>query len=63
MLFQASFPVCYSLDGLHTVTYMLNHLPSKIIHESCPHVALHGVAPSYEHLRVFGYACYPNLST
>jgi hypothetical protein len=33
-----------------------------MIHAPCPYVALHGVAPSYEHLRVFDCACYPNLS-
>jgi hypothetical protein len=27
-----------------------------------PYFALHGVTPSYEHLRMFGCACYPNLS-
>jgi hypothetical protein len=27
-----------------------------------PYFALHGVTPSYEHLRVFSCACYPNLS-
>jgi hypothetical protein len=42
--------------------YLLNHLPSKTICKSCPYVALHGVAPSYEHLQVFDCACYPNLS-
>jgi hypothetical protein len=63
LLFQASFPVCYWIDGLHTATYLLNCLPSKMIRESCPYVTLHGVTPSYEHLRVFGCACYPNLST
>jgi hypothetical protein len=45
LLFQASFPVRYWIDALHTTTYLLNHLPSKTIHESCPYVALHGVAP------------------
>jgi hypothetical protein len=28
----------------------------------CPHVAIFGSAPSYEHLRVFGCACYPNIA-
>jgi hypothetical protein len=28
-----------------------------------PYFTLQGVAPSYEHLHVFGCACYPNLST
>jgi hypothetical protein len=27
-----------------------------------PYVALHGVTHSYEHLHLFGCACYPNLS-
>jgi hypothetical protein len=27
-----------------------------------PHFALYGTTPSYDHLRVFGYACYPNTS-
>jgi hypothetical protein len=28
----------------------------------CPHLALFGSAPSYEHLRVFGCMCYPNTT-
>jgi hypothetical protein len=28
----------------------------------CPHIALFGSAPSYEHLRVFGCVCYPNTA-
>jgi hypothetical protein len=62
LLFQAFFLVRYWIDGLHTATYLLNCLPSKTIRESYPYVTLHGVAPSYEHLRVFGCTCYPNLS-
>jgi hypothetical protein len=42
--------------------YLLNRLPSKMIRNSCPYVTLHGVTLSYEHLRVFGCAYYPNLS-
>jgi hypothetical protein len=62
LLFQASMPARYWVEALHTVTYMLNHLPHKAISASCPYVALYGAAPSYEHLRVFGCVCYPNLS-
>jgi hypothetical protein len=62
LLFQGSFPARYWVKGLHTATYLLNRLPSKMICAPCPYVALHSVAPSYEHLRVFGCACYPNLS-
>jgi hypothetical protein len=42
---------------------MLNRLPTKVISMTNPYFILHGVAPSYEHLRVFSCTCYPNLST
>jgi hypothetical protein len=33
-----------------------------VIQVACPHLALFGFAPSYEHLRVFGCTCYPNTT-
>jgi hypothetical protein len=45
LLFQASFPARYSVEGFHTATYLLNRLPNKMIRAPCPYVALHGVAP------------------
>jgi hypothetical protein len=62
LLFQASMPTCYWVEGLHTTTYLLNRLPCKVINISCPYVTLYGVTPSYKHLRVFSCVCYPNLS-
>jgi hypothetical protein len=62
LLIQASLPRRYWVEGLHTVVYLLNHLPTKTISDACPHVALFGSAPSYEHLHVFGRACYPNIA-
>jgi hypothetical protein len=32
------------------------------IQAACPHLALFGSAPSYEHLRVFGCTSYPNMT-
>jgi hypothetical protein len=32
------------------------------IQVACPHLALFGFAPSYEHLRVFGCTCYPDTT-
>jgi hypothetical protein len=54
----------YLVEGLHTITYLLNRLPCKAISFFCPYVAFYGygVAPSYEHLHVFGCVCYHNLS-
>jgi hypothetical protein len=62
LLIQASLPGRYWAEGLHTAMYLLNRLPMKTISAACPHVALFGSAPSYEHIRVFGCACYPNIT-
>jgi hypothetical protein len=42
--------------------YLLNRLPAKTISAAYPHAALFGSTPSYEHLRVFDCACYPNIT-
>jgi hypothetical protein len=60
LLFQASLPASYWAEALHTATHLLNRLPSKAVSHPNPHFALYGAAPSYDHLRVFGCACYPN---
>ena len=62
LLFQASMPPSYWVEALHVATHLLNILPTKTLKSSTPHLSLFGVQPSYEHLRVFGCACYPNLS-
>jgi hypothetical protein len=62
LLFQASMQTHYWVEGIHRATYLLNHLPCKVINVSCLYVALYGDAPSYEHLCVFGCVCDPNLS-
>jgi hypothetical protein len=63
LLIQASLPMCYWAEGLHTIVYLLNHLPTKMISVAYPRVALFGSVPSYEHFYVFGSACYPNIVT
>jgi hypothetical protein len=63
LLIQASLPGRYWAEGLHTATYLLNCLPSKMIQAACPHLALFGSALSYEHLRVFGCVRYTNTAS
>jgi hypothetical protein len=62
LLIQVSLPGCYWVEGLYNAVYLLNRPPTKTISAACPHVALFGSAPSYEHLRVFGCTCYPNIA-
>jgi hypothetical protein len=63
LLIQASLPGRYWAEGLHTAIYLLNRLPTKASQIVCLYIALFGSALSYEHLRVFGCACYPNTAT
>jgi hypothetical protein len=62
LLIQASLPGRYWAEGLHTATYLLNRLPTMAIQVACLHLALFGSAPSYEHMRIFGCTCYPNMT-
>ena len=62
LLFQASMPPSYWVEALGVATNLLNILPTKTLGFATPHFALHRVSPTYNHLRVFGCACYPNLA-
>jgi hypothetical protein len=63
LLFQAHLPPACWVEALHTATYLLNRHPTSTLHFSTPFHTLHGHPPSYDHLRVFGCRCYPNLSS
>jgi hypothetical protein len=62
LLIQTSLPGRYWAEGLHTAIYMLIRLPTTVIQVACHHLAMFGSAPLYEHLRVFGCTCYPNMT-
>ncbi|XP_039827512.1 uncharacterized protein LOC120689272 [Panicum virgatum] len=59
----ASAPPSFWVEALSTATHLLNLLPTKTLDSAAPHLVLFGTAPTYDHLRVFGCTCYPNLST
>jgi hypothetical protein len=63
LLFQASLPASYWTEAMHTDTHLLNRLPSKAVSHPTPYFALYDTTPTYDHLRVFGCACYPITST
>jgi hypothetical protein len=63
LLFHVSLPLVYWVEALHTATYLVNRLPTKTLASSTPYYHLHSTQPSYEHLKVFGCACYPNMSS
>jgi hypothetical protein len=47
---------------LKTYSIILYRLPLKVVSHPTSHFALYDTTPSYDHLRVFGFACYPNTS-
>lgn len=60
LLTHASIPPSYWVESLFTATYLHNILPAKTLQNHTPISALYLRHPDYEHLRVFGCACYPN---
>jgi hypothetical protein len=63
LLLQAHLLAHFWAKALHTSTYLLNRLPSTACPIPTPHQALFGSPLRYDHLRVFGCACYPNTAT
>jgi hypothetical protein len=62
LLLQTHLPTRLWAEALHTSTYLLNRLPSTVCPTPAPHQALFGTPPRYDHLCVFGCACYPNTA-
>jgi hypothetical protein len=44
-----------------TATFLINHLPTPVLHHMSPIEKLFTTKPAYSFLRTFGCACWPNL--
>jgi hypothetical protein len=62
LLIQASMPPIFWAEALITATHLLNIRPTKPLNLKTPHESLFHKQPSYDHLRVYGCLCFPNLS-
>lgn len=62
LLFQAHLSPGYWVEALHTAVHLLNILPSVAIQNKIPYAILFKQQPRYDHLRVFGCLCFPNLN-
>ena len=61
LLAKAHLPNKYWTDAFLTVIFLINRLPTKVLHNLSPYFVLHKNMPSYTSLRTFGCTCYPYL--
>jgi histone deacetylase 1/2 len=61
LLAYASMPLKYWDEAFQTAVYLINRLPSKVIESQTPMKCVFGNSRDYSLLRIFGYACWPNL--
>jgi histone deacetylase 1/2 len=61
LLAHSHLPMIYWEDAFQTATYIINRLPTPVLHHKSPFEILHSRIPDYRFLRVFGCACWPNL--
>ncbi|KAL0561212.1 hypothetical protein IC582_001634 [Cucumis melo] len=57
-LLSGSCPEKFWGEAVLTSVYVINRLPSQVIHNISPFERLYGTLPSYSHLKVFGCACF-----
>ncbi|XP_075663477.1 uncharacterized protein LOC142633086 [Castanea sativa] len=56
--FEANLPLKFWGDCVLTATYLINRIPSPLLHDLTPFQMLLDKPPSYDHLRSFDYLCY-----
>ncbi|PKA49422.1 Retrovirus-related Pol polyprotein from transposon TNT 1-94 [Apostasia shenzhenica] len=61
LLQHASAPQKFWDAAAQTAVYLINRLPTPILHHITPLQKLYGRIPDYNFLRIFGCACYPWL--
>ncbi|KAM1873468.1 hypothetical protein ACFX13_007300 [Malus domestica] len=61
LMAHASMPPAYWAEAMHTVVYLLNRLPSKVLGFMSPYQKLFLKEPDYSFLKTFGCACFPYL--
>lgn len=61
LLANAHMPLAYWDDAFSTSVYLINRLPSTVLHGQAPLHKLFTITPDYPFLRVFGCLCFPYL--
>lgn len=62
LLQKASLPSHFWFHACATVAYLINRMPTPILHMHFPFELLFKSPPTLHHLRVFRCACYPSMT-
>ena len=62
LLARSSLPSYYWDHAFTTTAYLINRMPTHVLSNLSPYEKLFNRPPDYSFLRVFGCACFPNLS-
>lgn len=63
LLFQANLPPQFWLEALHMDVYHGNRSHTPTLHKKSPFESLFGKPPDFQKFWIFGYLCYPNMSS
>ena len=61
LLAHSSTPLTYWAEAFQTTSYLINRLPTPVLHNLSPFQKLFNLRPNYTFLRVLGCACWPHL--
>ncbi|KAK0588506.1 hypothetical protein LWI29_001769 [Acer saccharum] len=59
LLTHASMPLQFWSYAFVTAVYLINRMPTPLLHMQSPYEKIFSMHPTYEKLRVFGCLCYP----
>lgn len=57
-MFQANLPTLFWVESILTTAHLINRTPTQLLHGQTAYALLHGSAPTYDSLRIFGSLCY-----